>query len=55
MSEKKAYDDRVVAFIDILGFEHILNATKIKTDQNQLIDDQDLIKDLDENKRSYGC
>ena len=46
MSEKKAYDDRVVAFIDILGFEHILNATKIKTDQNQLIDDQDLIKDL---------
>ncbi|MCB0503829.1 MAG: hypothetical protein KDD32_14200, partial [Bacteroidetes bacterium] len=41
------YEDRIVAFIDILGFKSHLNKTTLKKD-NQLIDNENKIKELNE-------
>ena len=40
------YEDRVVAFIDILAFAHLLNKTKIDNDQNNLADNEEFISQL---------
>jgi hypothetical protein len=40
------YEDRVVAFIDILGFASLLEKTKIKDKQNRVLDNEEYISSL---------